>query len=269
MTEPSLTTVEPTAQPDAKQRERSTIGFPYNDLNDGVGVARAVHALGDRCTHDQLAPQLGYSTIDNGAYLQRLATARHFGLVSTAKDGVTITPLGHRMVDPPQEAGARAEAFMTVPLYRALYDRYRGYPLPSSNIGLEAVLVELGVAAKQKDKARQALQRSAEQAGYFVHGRERLVAPALVAQTVNPSDASPTTEGEKGGGGGGGPKLPTLIRGLIESLPPEGGSWKQEDRDQWLKAVTLLVDMVYKIEPLRLEGPKNDNHAYSDPPGDR
>ena len=257
MTEPTLTAVEPTAELESKQRERSAIGFPYNNLTDAIEVARGVHALGDRCSHDQLAPQLNYSTVDNGAYLQKLATAKHFGLISSGKDGVSLALLGHRIVDPAQEVGARAEAFLNVPLYKALYDKYKGYPLPPTNIGLEAVLVELGVAPKQKDKARQALQRSADQAGYFSQGRERLVAPALPGQ-----GASPPFNALPGGGGGNdggndGRKLPTLIKGLIESLPSEGGSWKQEERDQWLKAAALLLDMVYKIELLQIAAPQN------------
>src|SRR5205823_2473792 len=130
--------VERAPEPEPKQRERSTIGFPYNDLDDAVSVARAVHELGDRCGHDQLAPKLGYKSVDNGAYTLKLATARHFGLITSSKEGVTLNPLGRRIFDPAREVQAKAEAFLTVPLYKALYDEYRGYPLPPTNIGLEA-----------------------------------------------------------------------------------------------------------------------------------
>lgn len=276
MTEPTLTALPEPTEEAVKQRERSTIGFPYHPLSDGIAVAKAVHELGDRCGHDQLITPLGYSSVENGSYTLRLSGARHFGLISFSKDGVTLTPGGHRIVDAQQEERARADAFLAVALYRKLYEEYKGRSLPPTNIGLEAVLVGYGVAAKQKDKARQVLQRSAEQAGFFYQGRDRLVLPAVANQpldTTKPDTAQsepPRENGPRSGsGGGGGPKLPTLIRGLIESLPPEGGSWKQEERDQWLKAVTLLVDMVYKIEPLRIAAPQNGNAAYSDPPGDR
>ncbi len=261
MTEPTLTPVDEPREEEASQRERSKIGFPYGDLNDAITVTRAVHELGDRCGHDQLAPQLGYSTVENGAYTQKLATARHFGLVVASKDGITLSLLGHRLVDPAQEAQVRAEAFLNVPLYKALHDKYRGYPLPPTNIGLEAVLVELGVAAKQKDRARQALQRSADQAGFFNQGRDRLVAPpATVQQLAVISPAHEPNVIRNGGGSGGGdePKMPTLVRGLIEKLPPrEGATWTKEEREQWVKLATLVIDVVYKVEPLMIAAPQN------------
>jgi hypothetical protein len=37
----------------------------------------------------------------------------------------------------------------------------------------------LGVAKKQTDKARQTFQRSAQQAGFFAYGQDRLVMPAV------------------------------------------------------------------------------------------
>ncbi|MPZ50448.1 MAG: hypothetical protein GEU75_14300 [Dehalococcoidia bacterium] len=253
MTEPTLTALEQPAEDAAKQRERSTIGFPYNDLHDGIAVARAVHELGDRCGHDQLITPLGYSTVDNGSYSLRLAGARHFGLINFAKDGATLTPLGHRIVDPQQEERGRADAFLSVPLYRKLYDEYKGKSLPPTNIGLEAVLVGYGVAAKQKDKARQVLQRSADQAGFFYQGRDRLVLPAIANRPLEtpgqtPPAPPPDPKGKDDGSGGGGPIYPTLIKGMLEKLPVEGGSWSKSDRDQWVKAMELILDMVYALE---------------------
>lgn len=261
MTEPSLEALDQPKPEEAPQRERSTIGFPYGDLDDGIEVTRALRELGDSAEHAQLAPKLGYSTVENGAYQQKLATARHFGLVNTSKEGVNLTPLGHRLADPTQASAARAEAFLNVPLYRAVYDQYKGYPLPPSNIGLEAVLVKLGVANKQKDKARQALQRSADQAGFFSQGRERLVAPAIFT-TTPPPEEKPRDEDRGGkGGNGDGTKLPTLVQGLIEKLPLDKGSWSKDERDQWIKAAELIVDMVFKVEPLQIAGPQNTPQA--------
>ena len=42
---------------------------------------------------------------------------------------------------------------------------------------LEREMGQLGVASKQTGKARQAFERSAEQAGFFAHGADRLVMP--------------------------------------------------------------------------------------------
>jgi hypothetical protein len=77
-------------------------------------------------------------------------------------------------VDPHLGPQARVQAFLTVPLYKALFENYRGFTLPR-DVALEQQMVSLGVATKQKQKARQAFQRSAEQAGFFAHGRNKLV----------------------------------------------------------------------------------------------
>jgi hypothetical protein len=52
--------------------------------------------------------------------------------------------------------------------------------LPAAS--LEREIVELGVAEKQKDKARQVFERSADQAGFFEHGPNRLVMPGIAAR---------------------------------------------------------------------------------------
>ena len=72
-----------------------------------------------------------------------------------------LTDLGKRIVDPETHDGARAEAFLRVPLYRAIFDRYRAVKLPPDP-GLESEMVGLGVSTKQTERARQVLQRSAQ-----------------------------------------------------------------------------------------------------------
>lgn len=246
--------LKPMEQPaEAKrQRERSTIGFPYGDLDDGIAVAQAVHELGDRCSHEQLAPKLGHANVDSGTYGLKVAASRQFGLINVSKGEITLSPLGHHIVDPTQAEHARAEAFLAVPLYRALYEKCKGYTLPPNNLGLEAVLVELGVAEKQKDKARQALQRSADQAGFYYQGRDRLVMPAAMnrqSENQRQSDPPAVDPPFKNGGGGGGTDYPTLIMGMLEKLPKAGARWTRAERDQWLKAIALILEIAYDLEP--------------------
>ena len=65
-----------------------------------------------------------------------------------------------------------------MPLFDALVNEYKGTMLPPDS-GLEQKIRELGVSAKQAAKARQAFQRSAELAGFFKMGKDRLVQPAI------------------------------------------------------------------------------------------
>ncbi len=249
MTDPILQPVEvPTAKPAA--RERSTIGFPYDDLNAAISVAKAVHDLGDRCGHDQLAPQLNYSSVENGAYRLAVGTARHFGLIGVERDGVSLTALGHRVVNPENETHARAAAFLAVPLYGRVYEDYRGKTLPPTNIGLENKLVEYGVAPKQKDKARQVLQRSAEQAGYFYQGRDKLVAPVFPKKPESETPAPATRDAGAGGGGGG--DYHPFIQGLLQTLPPANTEWDSADQQKWLDAAKTIFGLIYKPPRLQL-----------------
>ena len=82
-----------------------------------------------------------------------------------------MTPLGRRIADPTQEAAARADAFLTVPLYSNVYENFKGYVLPGAAT-IEKYMRDVGVSSKQTDKARQVFLRSARQANLFEHGEE-------------------------------------------------------------------------------------------------
>ena len=236
----------------ASSRERSTIAFPYDDLNDAILVARNVLDFGGACTNDQLAPRLGYSSVDNGAFRTRVGAARHFGLVTTSKDTLTITNPGREIVDPTIEARARVTAFLNVALYQKVYTDHKGFMLPPP-AGLELKFVEYGVAAKQKDKARQAFMRSAEQAGFFQQGRDRLVVPALpVGHVAQPPPTPADQRKDSGGSGGGGGDMHPFIRGLVDTLPAPGHPWSDAERDEWLLAAKSIFALIYKPNRLAL-----------------
>jgi hypothetical protein len=241
------------------KRERATIEFPYNDLENAVGIAKAVErAGGTACALDQLAAALGVTV--SGPFRVRVSNARTFGLTENASGQVRLTELGRAVVDPPQEGWARVEAFLRVPLFNAIYERYKGYKLPGAS-GLETEINALGVSSKQTDKARQALIRSARQAGFFAHGDDRLVRPSLQGPGTRPLTNVEHTRDEEsrrrdsgGNGGNGGGKddlrtghqeLPYFVRGLLKSLPAEDTDWKSEDRVKWLEAAARCFDLMY------------------------
>ena len=139
-------------------------------------VTRAIHEhFGTECTIDQLAGAMD-STAKSGTFRLRVSTARIFGFVTTSRGGVALTDLGQAIVDETREKDARARAFLQVPLYHAIHEKYRGNILPPT-AALESEMTSLGVATKQSDKARQAFDRSAQQAGFYEHGRNRLILP--------------------------------------------------------------------------------------------
>jgi hypothetical protein len=193
---------------DTRGMDRSTIEFPYLDLDTAVEVARAVYSragLGS-CEIDELAAQM--QQVVSGSFRLKTGTAKTFGLVD--KDGRSafqLSALGQRMVRADTEQEARATAFLTVPLYKAVFERYRGHLLPPAR-ALEREMAAFGVAPKQVDKARQAFERSARQAGFFAQGDDRLVQPRLDPPATRPIDSgdagNDAREHDRGGGGTGG-----------------------------------------------------------------
>jgi hypothetical protein len=242
---PNVTPMSSTDAEDGKY-QRSTIEFPYNDLDDSIEIARAIATnAGVSCTVEQLAAYQQKAI--GGPFRVRLSSARMFGITKNEKGQVHLTELGRMITDPKTEAAARAEAFLSVELYKAIYEKYRKFALPGPT-GLEKEIQVLGVSSKQADKARQTFMRSAKQAGFFAHGEDRLVKPAHGAlpltQPIIPADDN-GKDGKGGGGGGGdGGSNDPLIRAMIQKLPPKG-PWSARERKTWMKMMEMAFNLAY------------------------
>jgi hypothetical protein len=241
-------------------REQSTIAFPYLDLDAAAEVANAVYQRSGHgsCDLDELAAEMGQ--VISGAFRLKTGTAKIFDVID--KDGrssVKLTDLGKQIIHEETARAARAEAFMRVPLYAAVYEKYKGQKLPPMK-ALEREMQSLGVSSKQTDKARQAFERSARQAGFFEAGDDRLVRPKTEPLTGR-QDNAPDDDAEKQrrkddedrhrrererlrDDHGGGPQDP-LIVGLVKRLPEAGAEWNAEARAAWLRLATSIFDVVY------------------------
>jgi hypothetical protein len=231
---------------ESDKRERSTIQFPYNDLDDAVGIAKAIHEnAGIECTIDQLAAYLKVS-MTSGAFRVRTANAATFGVTENERGVIRLTDIGRRIADTAQESAARAEAFLHVPLYALVFEHFKGYTLPGA-AALEKFMRDAGVSSKQTDKARQAFMRSAKQAGFFAHGEDRLVRPAGPGtKPIEKPKGEPKKDDDKrrnGAGDGGGP-TDALIQALIEKLPAQG-PWSADERINWLKMLVMGFQVAY------------------------
>ena len=251
---------KPKAPGGARTNDRSGIVFPYMDLDDALDVAQHLYARSgiSSCPIDELAAEMKQTT-SSGNFRLKTVTAGVFGL--TEKDGrssIKLTELGCRVVSPDGEADAKAAAFLQVPLYNQIYEKYKGKLLPPTK-ALEREMQILGVASKQTDKARHAFQRSAKQAGYFSSGEDRLVRPRLTSsantspETLDQSAAdAPTAREEetprRGGSGAGGGQYHPFIQGLLQTLPEPGTLWTVEGRAAWLLAAAQNFTLIYKGE---------------------
>jgi hypothetical protein len=241
---PETDTKNDTGDDEAK-RERSTISFPYGDLDDAIAVATALSSHGGMGAMDQLAAWTGHKTVGSGAFKIKVYTARTFGLVTMAGENASLTELGIEITRPDTEASARVRAFLHVPLYRRIYDKYRGRLLAGDAV-IETDMVEAGVASKQKDRARQGFQRSAAQAKL---GKDRLVLPGGVSlDSTTPNGgasrkmANTNTQYQNSTG-----EINPLIASWIEELP-ESGEWTRDEHDSWMRVFQRVVDKLYKVK---------------------
>jgi hypothetical protein len=233
------------ADQDGGARNRSTIAFPYGSLKDAEQIAQALHETwGDSASPEQLAGGLNASP-RSGAFRVKTGAARTFGVVSVGRGQISLTPLGRQILDPQTRASARVDAFLAVPLFKALFDEYKNSQLPPDK-GLEHKMAELGVSHKQTAKARQAFQRSAELAGFFKHGRSRLVEPATKAGTTSapkdgtkeePAATPPATSNSS---------MPAPLPELWLTLLRDGRSWSPEKTQEFVETARKLHELLAK-----------------------
>lgn len=248
---------------DDKKREQSSIAFPYLDLDAAVEVARAIYnraGLGS-CDLDELAAEMGQTL--SGAFRLKTGTAKIFDLTEKdSRSGIKLSELGRQIVAPDTERAAKAEAFLRVPLYAAIFEKYKGHLLPPMK-ALEREMSGLGVSSKQTDKARQAFDRSARQAGYFEAGDDRLVRPRAelptrkIDQPRHPAAADHTPEDDRErkhlrdekhnrSDHSGGKDLHPFIKGLLETLPEPNSDWSASERADWLQTAASIFKLIYK-----------------------
>lgn len=239
-------------------REVSTIQFPYLDLADGITVAEALlKAGGVPCSKDQLAAAMGVPM--NSNFTLKIGTARMFGLIETGSGKVQLTELGFAIADKDEARvrAAKVDAFLNVPLYRKAFEEFRGKQLPPRPLGLEQAFVNFGVSPKQKDRARQAFDRSAEDAGFFPSGaRDRLVRPILISSDTTlsavplpPASLATTPASEQLARMtpfDEPPRRHLLIEGLLAELPEANEGWPIEDQARWLQAAAHIFGLLYK-----------------------
>lgn len=245
----------------AKQtRERSTIAFPYADLESAIELAEAIfrNVGGGECDDSQLAAWSNQSA-KSSTFRVQIYAARTYGILGGDGPRHSLTDLGSAIVDLQRKQEAKVRAFLAVPLFSAIFEKFKGGALPPA-AALEREMVGLGVAQKQKERARQVFEKSAEQAGFTAHGKDRLVQPGVLANNTSHRQPPPPAVKHSGGDGGAGAGgsgsgsgsgtgnegLDPLIAALIQKLPKDANlPWPVEDRLAWLQMTAMAFQMAY------------------------
>ncbi len=237
----------------ATQRVQTEIEFPYADLPAAVDLAQRIHShAGSSCEDEEIAAWLDMS-VNGGTFRSRRSSARMFGLIEASGRRLTLTQLGLRINDDNDRA-ARVEAFLKPKLFARMYDQWRDQALPPRT-EIERQIGELGVPPKQKTRARQVFQKSAQYAGFIDANSGRFVKPSGGSPERPPvSEGSKGSDGKAGGdsGGQGGndPPRHPFIEGLLRTLPdPDSeAEWPLDKRVKWLQTAANIFDLIYKGE---------------------
>ena len=226
------------------KRTRGSIEFPYSDLEAVVDLARTIQdRAGTSCQVVQLASWMNQSAA-GGTFRTRLGAARMFGLTEMHQGNISLTPAGRAALDSATGPAARADAFLSVQLFRAMYEQYQGYALPPP-AAIERQMEQLGVPPKQKLRARQTFMKSAIYAGYIDQQTGRFIRPANAAPPP-PSPDDHTKKRQNGSGGdGSGLDLDPLLMALLRMIPPTEEGWPREQRVRWFRTFAMNVSQVY------------------------
>jgi hypothetical protein len=225
------------------KRARGAIEFPYSDLEAAVELARTIQdRAGTSCQVVQLASWMNQSA-SGGTFRTRLGAARMFGLTETHQGQTSLTPAGRAAVDNASGSAARADAFLSVQLFRAMYEQYQGFALPPP-AAIERQMEQLGVPPKQKERARQTFMKSAIYAGYIDQQTGRFIRPANIAAPL-PSADDGTKKRQNGGGDGSGLDLDPLLMALLRMIPTTEDGWPREQRVRWFRTFAMNVSQVY------------------------
>lgn len=261
---PAIKTVKETeADPKTgKPRAKSGVAFPYWDLESVIEVARAVHErAGGLADNSQLATLLGYSGIRNGSFRTKSSAARMYGVIEDTDDGrIRVSQRGRAIiapVSPADAARARVEAFLSVDLFKRVFDQFNGSTLPE-RIGLQNLLEnEYQVVKDRVIPTVRIMLDSADQAGLFsvAGNRTRMVMPLTGAtppstaslSTAPGTDAPPVPRygGGNGSGGGDDSGIDPAIVGLLKRLPPVGTPMTEKRRKTVVDAFTSVIAVLY------------------------
>ena len=187
-----------------KARQRSVYLFPAYGFATALDIARRVEEGGaGNLTEDSLAVELGLSVKSSGFRLKSL-TARQFQLLNKQGDALIVTPTAKAILKPTSNADALngyRQAFMAIPLFRAVAERYRGQYLPDSRSLRNVLQREFQVDGSRAQQAEKLLMESARDTQVLTLSGDKSYLtvsgplPSALAAPVAPTAPSPLSDG--------------------------------------------------------------------------
>lgn len=246
-----------------KPKPHSEIASPYYNLDKAIELAQTMFAeAGGTCDRAQLAGLLKYSGVKNGGFLSRVSSAKMFGVIEENAERLTLTERAKQILSPvlPTDAErAKVEAFLSVELFKKIYEQFKGQTLPT-DVGLKNLLrTQYGIIEDRIVPTLRVMMDSAESSGLFklAGNRSRMTLPILPSTEATPAPlpdipksiqkSQDSYSGGGGNGNGGGGIDPAFV-GLLKNLPPAGSKLGPKRRKALTDAFTSTVNFLYPEE---------------------
>lgn len=150
-----------------KARQESAYPFPAYGFSTALDLARRVEENGGgNLTEETLAVSLGLAKNSSAFRLRRLA-AQRFNLISKRSSTVTTTAIAKSILKPTSREDAMhgyQQSFLSIPLFQAVAERYKGQRLPDSHTFRNVLEREFQVEPKRVREAEKVLLESADDA---------------------------------------------------------------------------------------------------------
>jgi len=151
-----------------KRTQRRGIRFPMYPLERALNVAQVVLENGGGTLSLDVTAQSLRLSVKGSGFKTRVASAKHYGLITSKMKILEITKLASKILRPVSQdeyADGLKESFFHSKLFKDIYERYENNYLPNKEI-LENILVRTyGVSDVSKEIAYKSFFNSAEFAG--------------------------------------------------------------------------------------------------------
>lgn len=158
--------------PGRKARQEPAYPFPAYGFSIALDIARRVEENGGgNLTEETLAVSLGLAKNRSAFRLRRLA-AQRFNLINKRNAILTTTDIAKSILKPTRSEDVvygYQQSFLSIPLFRAVAERYKGQRLPDSQTLRIVLEREFQVEPKRVREAEKVLLESADDAYLLQH----------------------------------------------------------------------------------------------------
>jgi hypothetical protein len=228
-------------------------------LDEAAEIVRRAGKYGHKHSEDAFASYMGHQTTNSGAFKQRFAAMRSWGLITVEQGQVLLTELGGRIAHPVSDDDDRLalrEAFMHAEVFAELYSEgAKGQQLETARLANRAVQ-NFGVSPKSSGKFAQCFAKSAIAAGLASEaapGKIELLGDGSVPLPAPDQVPTSLERAERPASRAAAREVPSAERIVHQVWPARGGSIAFEvrlDRPLPAQAFSELGEIFQAVERL-------------------